>query len=101
MINPAVVYGQVVGGVAHGVGNARFERLVYDDHAQPLSVNFGDYFLPLATDVPHVDVHHTETLSPLNPLGLRGADEGGTIPAIAAIIAAGGKCVVSFRRHHH
>jgi len=88
MINPAVVYGQVVGGVAHGVGNALFERLVYDDHAQPLSVNFGDYFLPLATDVPHVDVHHTETPSPLNPLGLKGAGEGGTIAAIAAIIAA-------------
>jgi len=86
MINPAVVYEQVVGGVAHGVGNALFERLVYDDHAQPLSVNF--YFLPLATDVPHVEVHHTETLSPLNPLGLKGAGEGGTIPAIAAIIAA-------------
>ena len=88
MINPAIVYGQVVGGVAHGVGNALFERMVYDDHAQPLSVNFGEYFLPLATDVPHVDVHHTETLSPLNPLGVKGAGEGGTIPAIAAIIAA-------------
>ena len=88
MINPAVVYGQVVGGVAHGVGNALLERMVYDDHAQPLSVNFAEYFLPLATDVPRVDVHHTETLSPLNPLGLKGAGEGGTIPAIAAIVAA-------------
>jgi aerobic carbon-monoxide dehydrogenase large subunit len=88
MINPAVVYGQVVGGVAHGVGNALLERMIYDDQAQPLSVNFAEYFLPLATDVPHVDVHHTETLSPLNPLGLKGAGEGGTIPAIAAIIAA-------------
>jgi aerobic carbon-monoxide dehydrogenase large subunit len=88
MINPAVVYGQVVGGVAHGVGNALLERMVYDDHAQPLSVNLAEYFLPLATDVPHVDVHHTETPSPLNPLGLKGAGEGGTIPAIAAIIAA-------------
>jgi carbon-monoxide dehydrogenase large subunit len=88
VINPMVVEGQVVGGVAHGVGNALFERLVYDAGAQPLTVNFGEYLLPLATDVPHVDVHHTETPSPLNPLGLKGAGEGGTIPAIAAIIAA-------------
>jgi carbon-monoxide dehydrogenase large subunit len=88
VINPMVVAGQVVGGVAHGVGNALFERLVYDGQAQPLSVNFGEYLLPLATDMPVVDIHHSETPSPLNPLGLKGAGEAGTIPAIAAIIAA-------------
>jgi carbon-monoxide dehydrogenase large subunit len=88
VINPMVVDGQVVGGVAHGVGNALFERMVYDDNAQPLSTHFGDYLLPLATDVPRVDLVHLETPSPLNPLGVKGAGEGGTIPAIAAIIAA-------------
>jgi len=88
VINPMVVEGQVVGGVAHGVGNALFERMVYDDQAQPLSVNFADYLLPAATDMPPVEIHHTETPSPLNPLGLKGAGEGGTIPAIAAIVAA-------------
>ena len=88
VINPMVVEGQVVGGVAHGVGNALFERMVYDDNAQPLYVNFGEYLLPLATDVPRVELLHMETPSPLNPLGVKGAGEGGTIPAIAAIIAA-------------
>ena len=88
VINPMVVDGQVVGGVAHGVGNALFERMVYDENAQPVSTNFGEYLLPLATDVPHVDLVHLETPSPLNPLGMKGAGEGGTIPAIAAIISA-------------
>jgi carbon-monoxide dehydrogenase large subunit len=88
VINPMVVDGQVIGGVAHGVGNALFERMVYDDNAQPVSTNFGEYLLPLATDVPHIDLVHLETPSPLNPLGMKGAGEGGTIPAIAAIISA-------------
>jgi len=88
VINPMVVDGQVVGGVAHGVGNALFERMVYDENAQPLSTHFGDYLLPLATDVPRVGLVHLETPSPLNPLGIKGAGEGGTIPAIAAIVAA-------------
>jgi len=88
MINPMVVDGQVIGGVAHGIGNALLEQLLYGKDAQPLSVNFGDYLLPLATDMPPVNVHHSETPSPLNPLGLKGAGEGGTIPAIAAIVAA-------------
>lgn len=88
VINPVVVEGQVVGGVAHGIGNALFERMVYDENAQPLSMNFGEYLLPLATDMPPIEVHHMELPSPLNPLGVKGAGEGGTITAIAAIIGA-------------
>ncbi|HEX5279234.1 MAG TPA: xanthine dehydrogenase family protein molybdopterin-binding subunit [Micropepsaceae bacterium] len=88
VINPMVVEGQVQGGVAHGVGNALFERMIYDDNAQPLNMNFGEYLLPGSTDVPAVELHHMETPSPLNPIGVKGAGEGGTIPAIAAIIAA-------------
>jgi aerobic carbon-monoxide dehydrogenase large subunit len=88
VINPLVVDGQVIGGVAHGIGNALFERMVYDENAQPVSTNFGEYLLPMATDVPRVDLVHFETPSPLNPLGIKGAGEGGTIPAIAAIAAA-------------
>ncbi|MCC7486049.1 MAG: xanthine dehydrogenase family protein [Burkholderiales bacterium] len=88
VINPMVVDGQVVGGVAHGVGNALFERLLYDENAQPLTGTLADYLLPLATDVPRVDLVHLETPTPLNPLGVKGAGEGGTIPAIAAIVAA-------------
>jgi aerobic carbon-monoxide dehydrogenase large subunit len=88
VINPMVVEGQVVGGVAHGIGNALFERLVHDEAAGPRSVNFADYLLPGSTDMPPIDVLHSETPSPLNPLGMKGAGEGGTIPAIAAIVAA-------------
>jgi carbon-monoxide dehydrogenase large subunit len=88
VINPLVVDGQVIGGVAHGIGNALFERMVYDENAQPLSTNFGEYLMPLATDVPRIDLVHLETPSPLNPLGIKGAGEGGTIPAIAAIASA-------------
>ena len=88
VINPMVVAGQVQGGVAHGVGNALFERMLYDANAQPVNANFGEYLLPGSTDVPTVELHHMETQSPLNPIGVKGAGEGGTIPAIAAIIAA-------------
>ncbi len=87
-INPKVVYGQVLGGAAHGIGNALLERLVYDEDAQPLTTNFGEYLLPLATDVPRIAVGHMVSPSPLNPLGVKGAGEGGTLPAIAAVIAA-------------
>jgi len=88
VINPMIVDGQVVGGVAHGVGNALYEQLAFDDNAQPLTTNFGEYLLPMATDVPRVDLVHLETPSPLNPLGVKGAGEGGTISAIGAIISA-------------
>jgi aerobic carbon-monoxide dehydrogenase large subunit len=88
VINPMVVEGQVVGGVAHGIGNALFERLFHDAGGQPQTVNFADYLLPGATDMPPIHILHSQTPSPLNPLGMKGAGEGGTIPAIAAIIAA-------------
>ena len=96
VINPMVVKGQIEGGVAHGVGNALFERMIYDDNAQPLNVNFGEYLLPGATGVPRVELHHMETPSPLNPIGVKGAGEGGTIPAIAAIIAAIENALIPF-----
>ena len=88
VINPLIVDGQVQGGVAHGIGNALFERMLYDENAQPLSTTFADYLLPIATDVPSCAIAHLETTNPFNPLGVKGAGEGGTIPAPAAIIAA-------------
>ena len=88
VINPMVVQGQIVGGVAHGIGNALFERLLFDETGQPLTTSFADYLLPMATDVPNVETLHTETPSPLNPIGVKGAGEGGTIAVIAAIISA-------------
>jgi len=96
VINPLVVDGQVIGGVAHGIGNALFERMVYDENAQPVSTNFGEYLLPMSTDVPRVDIVHFETPSPLNPLGIKGAGEGGTIPAIAAVASAVEKALEPF-----
>ena len=88
VINPMVVEGQVVGGVIHGIGNAFFEHMLYDDAAQPTSTTFADYLLPMATDAPNVEILHMVTPSPLNPLGLKGAGEGGTIPAIATLLSA-------------
>jgi carbon-monoxide dehydrogenase large subunit len=88
VINPMVVEGQVVGGVVHGIGNAFYERMIYDDNAQPLSTNFGEYLLPTANETPKIEVHHQETPSPFNPLGMKGAGEGGTIASIAALIGA-------------
>ncbi len=88
MLNPKLVEGQILGGVVHGIGNALYERMHYDELGQPLSVNYGDYLLPLAAELPHIDITHQETFSTMNPLGVKGAGEGGTIPAANAIIAA-------------
>jgi carbon-monoxide dehydrogenase large subunit len=88
VINPMIVDGQVQGGVAHGIGNALFEFMRYDADGQPLTTTFADYLMPMAKDVPDCVIEHVETPNPLNPLGVKGAGEGGTIPAPAAIIAA-------------
>jgi carbon-monoxide dehydrogenase large subunit len=88
VINPLIMDGQVQGGVAHGVGNALLEWMKYDDNAQPLTTTFADYLLPTANDVPDCRIEHIETPNPLNPLGVKGAGEGGTIPAPAAIVGA-------------
>ena len=83
-----VIDGQVQGATAHGIGNALYEQLVYDTDAQPLTVTFADYLLPTAHEIPDVGVVHIESPTPMNPLGVKGAGEGGTIPALAAIAAA-------------
>ena len=88
LINPMIVDGQVQGGFAHGVGNALFEEQHYDENARPLTTTFSEYLLPTADDVPDAETIHVESPSPLNPLGVKGAGEGGTIPAAAAIISA-------------
>jgi carbon-monoxide dehydrogenase large subunit len=88
IINPLIVDGQVQGGVAHGIGNALFEWMKYDDTAQPQTITFADYLLPMSTDVPSCNILHVETPNPLNPLGVKGAGEGGTIGAVAAVVSA-------------
>ena len=86
VINPLILEGQIVGGVAQGIGNAFYERLVFDEQGQLLCPSFMDYLLPTATDVPHIETAHHETPSPLNPLGIKGAGEAGAIP-VAALFA--------------
>jgi carbon-monoxide dehydrogenase large subunit len=80
IINPLILAGQIHGGVAQGIGNAFYEQLVFDDEGQLLNASLADYLLPTALEVPHMDLAHTVTVSPLNPLGIKGAGEAGAIP---------------------
>jgi carbon-monoxide dehydrogenase large subunit len=88
LINPLLVDGQIHGGVAHGIGNALYEWMGYDEAAQPVTTTYTDYLLPSATDVPMLQTLYKQTPSPLNPLGVKGVGEAGTIPAAAAIVSA-------------
>ncbi len=88
MINPMLVEGQIRGGVIHGIGNALLEQMLYDEAGQPLTMNYGEYLLPTAPEMPRIEIAHIEIASPLNPIGAKGAGEGGTIPATACIIAS-------------
>ena len=81
VINPLILSGQIHGGVAQGIGNAFFEKLMFDDQGQLLNASLADYLLPTALDVPRMELGHTVTPSPLNPLGIKGAGEAGAIPA--------------------
>jgi carbon-monoxide dehydrogenase large subunit/6-hydroxypseudooxynicotine dehydrogenase subunit gamma len=88
-VNPMLIEGQIVGGAAQGIGGALFEEFCYDDRGEPLSVTFADYLMPTAREVPPIDVIILEDApSPLNPMGLKGAGEGGANAAGAAIAAA-------------
>jgi len=80
VINPLILDGQIHGGVAQGIGNAFYERLAYDENGQLLNGTFMDYHLPTSLDIPRIETGHGETLSPLNPMGVKGAGEAGAIP---------------------
>jgi aerobic carbon-monoxide dehydrogenase large subunit len=86
IINPLILAGQIHGGVAQGIGNAFYERLVFDEQGQLLTASLADYLLPTALDVPRMELEHTLTTSPLNPLGIKGAGEAGAIP-VGALFA--------------
>ncbi len=88
LINPMIVEGQIHGGVAQGIGGAFFERLVYDEEAQPITATFMDYLIPTAAEIPTIAVDHVETPSPLSPLGMKGAGEAGVIPVPALFASA-------------
>jgi carbon-monoxide dehydrogenase large subunit len=80
VINPMILAGQIHGGVAQGIGNAFYEKLAFDDQGQLLNASLADYLLPTALEVPRMELAHTTTPSPLNPLGIKGAGEAGAIP---------------------
>jgi carbon-monoxide dehydrogenase large subunit/6-hydroxypseudooxynicotine dehydrogenase subunit gamma len=87
-VNPMLVEGQILGGFAQGLGGALFEEFTYDERGEPLSVTFADYLMPTAREVPEISVIISEDApSPLNPLGLKGAGEGG-VNAVGAAIAS-------------
>ncbi len=88
-VNPKLVEGQIAGGLAQGVGGALLEEFRYDENGEPLSVTFADYLMPTAREIPEISILVSEDApSPLNPLGLKGAGEGGANPVGAAIASA-------------
>ena len=88
-VNPKLVEGQIAGGLAQGIGGALLEEFRYDENGEPLSVTFADYLMPTAREVPEISIIVSEDApSPLNPLGLKGAGEGGANPVGAVIAAA-------------
>ena len=88
MINPMIVEGQLHGGIAQGIAQALFEEAVYDDNGQLVTGSLMDYAVPKAGFLPSFELDHTETLTPVNPLGAKGVGEAGTIASSAAVINA-------------
>ncbi|SDI62995.1 xanthine dehydrogenase family protein molybdopterin-binding subunit [Salipiger marinus] len=88
MVNPQMVDGQILGGLAHGLGNALYEKMCFDDQAQPLTASLADYLLVTSAEMPVIEIAHTESPSPLNALGVKGVGESGVIPTAAAIASA-------------
>ncbi|MFC9843790.1 xanthine dehydrogenase family protein molybdopterin-binding subunit [Streptomyces sp. NPDC060223] len=87
-INPQVVEGQCRGGIAQGIAGALFEQVTYDDLGEPSATSFMDYKVPTAHEIPDVLIHHLETPSAFTETGAKGAGEGGTIGAPAAVLNA-------------
>jgi carbon-monoxide dehydrogenase large subunit len=87
-VNPMLIDGQVHGGVTHGIGQALYERIHYDEDGQLVTGTFVDYALPTAAELPSFETDRTETPSPVNSLGVKGVGEAGTIAASAAVTNA-------------
>ncbi len=88
VINPLLVDGQVHGGIVQSIGQALYEEVVYDEQGQLVTGELMDYALPKASQVPWFELDRTETPSPVNPLGVKGVGEAGTIGATPAIVNA-------------
>ena len=87
MINPAVVEGQIIGGIAQGIGEALLEELVYDDAGQPRTMTLADYLIPSALEIPQIELHHANTPSAALG-GFKGCGEGSIIGAVGAVACA-------------
>ncbi|WP_244628229.1 xanthine dehydrogenase family protein molybdopterin-binding subunit [Stappia taiwanensis] len=96
VLNPMLVRGQLVGGMAQGLGEALMERIVYDEDGQMLTGSLMDYAVPRAADIPPVRIEKIETPSPTNPLGAKGVGEAGCIGIPAAIVNAVGDALSPF-----
>src|SRR5207247_10448671 len=94
--NPTIVEGQIQGAIALGIGSALFEEIRFDASGQPLCGSYMDYALPRSNDIPPLQIDHLETPSPLNPLGLKGVGESGTLP-VAAVVASAGEGALGAR----
>jgi carbon-monoxide dehydrogenase large subunit len=88
VINPLVVKGQVIGAFAQGIGGALYEQIAYDDNGQIQNASFMDFLMPYATEVPRPELHHMETPSPRNELGMKGVGEAGILPVSAVLASA-------------
>jgi carbon-monoxide dehydrogenase large subunit len=88
LVNPMIVEGQLIGGVAQGIGTALYEAMAFDEYGQPLASTLADYMLPGATEIPDLRIEHMETKSPYSFFGQKGIGEGGAIGPPAAIANA-------------
>jgi len=88
VINPMIVDGQVHGGVVHGIAQALYEEAVYSEDGTLLTGTLVDYLVPSAAEAPHIQTDRTVTLSPTNPLGVKGIGEAGTIASTPAVVSA-------------
>jgi carbon-monoxide dehydrogenase large subunit len=87
-INPMMIEGQVHGGIVHGVGQALYEQIVYDENGQLVTGTFVDYALPTAAEIPMFETDRQETPSPVNSLGAKGVGEAGTIACSPTLVNA-------------
>jgi carbon-monoxide dehydrogenase large subunit len=100
VINPLLVAGQVHGGIAQGLGQALFEEIVYDENGQLITGTLMDYAVPKAHQLPRYELGRTETPTDVNPLGIKGVGEAGTIGATPAIVNAIIDALAPFRVRH-
>ena len=99
-LNRMIVDGQIIGGVADGIGGAILSEMVYDDDGQPLTGSLADYLVATATEIPHIRLVHLDSPSGTNALGVRPVGEGGIIPVAAALTNALARAMDSSRTGH-